>query len=59
MLAVLEKMPFEVNFWTTQNVFDTLLRTHYPQVQARGDEASQRWSQKFREMCTRLRIRVG
>lgn len=59
VLAVIETMPFEVNFWTTQNVFYTLLRTRYPQTVARGDEQAQRWAQKFREMCTRLRIRVG
>lgn len=59
MLAVAERMPFDASLWTTQNVFYTLLRTHYPQQQARGDEASQKWTHKFREMCTRLRIRVG
>ena len=54
-------MPFEVNLWTTQNIYYETMRNLYPEFLARGehgDETAQAWANQFRSLGQKLRVRV-
>jgi hypothetical protein len=53
ILDVLLELPFEVDFWETQNRWYKILQEGEP-----VDEARPHWSQQFRELGTKLGIEV-
>ncbi len=53
ILDVVRELPFEVDFWETQNCWYRILQENSSQ----GD-ADQQWNQRFRELGTRLDIEV-
>jgi hypothetical protein len=53
ILDVLRELPFEVDFWETQNRWYKILQEGEP-----ADEARPQWSQQFRELGTKLGIEV-
>jgi hypothetical protein len=59
--AVLERLPFSVDLWKTQNLFYHLLERHYPQqLKARsgGDDTARRWIACFQTIGRLLRVKV-
>ena len=58
---LLRLLPFEVNLWTPQNSYYTVLRSVYPQVvreAEQGDESARAWVEQFRPLGEILRVRV-
>jgi len=53
ILDVLRELPFEVDFWETQNRWYKILQEGEP-----ADEARPQWSQQFRELGTKLDLEV-
>jgi hypothetical protein len=54
-------LPFEVVFWTTQNIYWEMLRKVYPGYRARaghGDEKAKEWVRLFFSLGTRLSVRL-
>jgi hypothetical protein len=54
-------IPFEVNLWKTQNVYDRLLRSAYPRNRARaaaGDAEAAKWIEQFQVLGEDLNFEV-
>jgi alpha-amylase/alpha-mannosidase (GH57 family) len=59
--ALLEKLPFEVNLWTVQNLFYDLLENFFPKMEkraAKGDAQATDWVGHFTELGDKLKVRV-
>jgi hypothetical protein len=55
------RLPFSVNLYQAQNIYYELHRTEYPQLKAAaigGDKNAQTWTEEFRNLGTKLSIRV-
>jgi hypothetical protein len=50
VLGFVKTLPFRVNLWEAQNIYYGMAKTAFPGMAARGDEASRRWGQEFREL---------
>jgi len=59
--ALLQKLPFDVNLWTVQNIYYRAMQTAYPIRRAeaqRGDSAALSWTGRFEMLGAMLDIRV-
>ncbi len=56
--ALLPILPFSVNLWKAQNVYDQLLAKVLPEVKNRTDEKSKAWADKFLTLGERLGFHV-
>jgi (1->4)-alpha-D-glucan 1-alpha-D-glucosylmutase len=54
-------LPFEIDFWKTQNAYFALLRSYYPRVlatAAKGDGPAQAWLSHFSSLGEKLHINI-
>jgi len=58
---LLQKVPFEVNTWKTQNIVYAILEGEYPEMQRaarRGDDEALEWLNHFKNLAEKLRLRL-
>jgi alpha-amylase/alpha-mannosidase (GH57 family) len=56
--ALLPLLPFEVNLWKSQNVYDQLHAKIFPEMKNRDDEKSKIWTDKFLTLGQQLGFHV-
>jgi len=59
---MLRTLPFPVDLWKVQNLYHEMLKSAYPEFQARaqqGDEAAEKWLGPFVSLGQQLSMRVG
>jgi alpha-amylase/alpha-mannosidase (GH57 family) len=56
--ALLPLLPFSVNLWKPQNIYDQLLAKISPDMKNRGDEKSKAWTEKFLTLGAQLGFHV-
>jgi hypothetical protein len=55
------EMPFNVNFWSVQNIYYEMLHTVFPEWRWKskhGDEAANEWVGLFLDLGRKLSVRV-
>jgi alpha-amylase/alpha-mannosidase (GH57 family) len=52
--GLLPLLPFEVNLWKPQNIYDQLRSGIFPEIKKRADEKSKAWTEQFRTLGGRL-----
>ena len=58
LAALLEMLPFPVNYWEAQNIYYELLRDELPARARNQDEISSAWLKRFVSLGERLRVSV-
>lgn len=58
LVALLETLPFKVNYWDAQNIYYSLLQTEYPGMARRPDSASRQWAESFAALGEKLQVSV-
>jgi alpha-amylase/alpha-mannosidase (GH57 family) len=61
VIGMARALPFEVVFWTAQNVWAEVRRTVFPEVALAGQEGDERaraWLQRFQSLGERLSVRA-
>ena len=58
LVALLETLPFKVNYWKAQNIYYSLLESEYPSAARRQDTASRRWVEQFASLGGKLQVSV-
>lgn len=58
LLAIIETLPFKVNYWDAQNIYYSLLKSEYPFMTRRQDTASKRWAEQFAALGEKLQVSV-
>jgi alpha-amylase/alpha-mannosidase (GH57 family) len=56
--ALLPDLPFGVNLWKSQNIYDQLVAKVLPEIKNRTDEKSKIWSERFLTLGDRLGFHV-
>jgi alpha-amylase/alpha-mannosidase (GH57 family) len=56
--ALLPALPFSVNLWKAQNIYDQLRANVLPEMKKRGNEESKVWTEKFLTLGEQLGFRV-
>ena len=56
--ALLPLLPFSVNLWKAQNIYDQLQANFLPKMRKRGDDKSKVWTEKFLTLGERLGFHV-
>jgi alpha-amylase/alpha-mannosidase (GH57 family) len=56
--ALVQILPFGVNLWKPQNVYDQLVAKVLPEMKSRGDEKSKTWADKFLTLGEQLGFHV-
>ena len=56
--ALVQILPFGVNLWKPQNIYDQLTSKILPEMQARNDEKSRAWTEKFLTLGERIGFHV-
>lgn len=56
--ALLSVLPYDVNLWKTQNVYEQLSAKVLPKMKSRQDEKSREWTQKFLSLGEKLGFHV-
>lgn len=62
IFKLLKKLPLHLDIWMVQNMFFSVGRQHFPEVQAaaeRGEGSSEKWLKYFAELGEELEVRVG
>lgn len=61
-VALVHRLPFDVDLWKVQNVYYRLLKTHYPETRRRadeGDDEAKAWLERFVPLGEKLSVRVS
>ena len=61
IIEMARSLPFEVVFWTAQNVWSEVRRTTYQEVsqlEQQGDEEAREWVRHFLSLGEQLEVRV-
>ncbi len=61
LIGLSESLPFEVSYWTAQNVYHDVLQSTYPAVRQRGlagDATAQKWVALFQSLGKKLSMLV-
>lgn len=56
--ALLPLLPFSVNLWKAQNIYDQLQAKVLPKMKKRGDDKSKAWTEKFLALGERLGFHI-
>jgi alpha-amylase/alpha-mannosidase (GH57 family) len=56
--ALLQPLPFGVNLWKPQNIYDQLQAKVLPEMKNRGDEKSKAWTEKFLTLGEQLGFHI-
>ncbi len=56
--ALVQLLPFGVNLWKPQNIYDQLTSKVLPEMKGRGDEKSRAWTEKFLTLGERIGFHV-
>jgi alpha-amylase/alpha-mannosidase (GH57 family) len=56
--ALVQLLPFGVNLWKPQNIYDQLASKILPEMRARNDEKSRAWTEKFLTLGERIGFHV-
>ncbi len=56
--ALVQILPFGVNLWKPQNIYDQLTSKVLPEMKGRGDEKSRAWTEKFLTLGERIGFHV-
>jgi alpha-amylase/alpha-mannosidase (GH57 family) len=56
--ALLPLLPFGVNLWKPQNIYDQLAAKNLPEIKSRDDEKSKAWVEKFQTLGEQLGFHV-
>jgi alpha-amylase/alpha-mannosidase (GH57 family) len=56
--VLLPLLPFEVNLWKPQNIYDQLQNEYFPKIKRRADEKSKAWTGKFRTLGNQLGFHI-
>ena len=57
-VALVPALPFGVNLWKSQNIYDQLVAKVLPEIRSRTDEKSKAWTDKFLTLGERLGFHV-
>lgn len=57
--ALLPLLPFEVNLWKPQNIYDQLQSGIFAEIKKRADEKSRTWTEKFEALGGQLGFHVA
>jgi hypothetical protein len=61
ILVLIDRLPFEVNVWTVQNICYDILKTVYPKQPDDAERTGgkqQQWTEGFRRLCRMLSVKV-
>ncbi len=59
IVLLVQSLPFEVDLWRMQNLYDRMMKRFYPEFRSRADEEGRAWVATFVSLGELLSMRVG